>query len=118
MNTEDIHKPKQDKRSYKAFELSNKLNVFIIHDPETEKSACSFNVGVGAALDTKTHQGAAHFLEHMLFQGSGKYPGANEYMDFMNNNGGACNAFTSLTETNYHFNCSNQAFEEGLDRIA
>lgn len=28
------------------------------------------------------------------------------------------NAFTSLTDTNYHFDCSNDAFEEGLDRIA
>jgi insulysin len=36
----------------------------------------------------------------------------------MTNNGGSNNAYTSLTDTNYHFDCSNDAFEEGLDRLA
>ena len=67
MNTEEIIKSKHSKKSYKAVELTNKIRCFIINDPETEKAACSFNVGIGAALDPKTHQGAAHFLEHMLF---------------------------------------------------
>ena len=28
------------------------------------------------------------------------------------------NAYTSPTATNFHFDCSNAAFEEGLDRLA
>jgi len=36
----------------------------------------------------------------------------------MQNNGGMNNAYTSLNGTNYHFDCSNDAFEEGLDRLA
>ena len=36
----------------------------------------------------------------------------------MKNNGGMNNAYTSLTNTNYHFDCSNEAFEEGLDRLS
>ena len=36
----------------------------------------------------------------------------------MSDHGGHCNAFTSLTETNYHFKVSNDALEEGLDRMA
>lgn len=36
----------------------------------------------------------------------------------MSNNGGMNNAFTSQTNTNYHFECSNEAFEEGFDRMA
>ena len=36
----------------------------------------------------------------------------------MQNHGGVHNAYTSLTNTNYHFDCSNQGFEEGLDRFA
>ena len=39
-------------------------------------------------------------------------------MDFMSDHGGYCNAYTGLTETNYHFKCSNGAFVEGLDRIS
>lgn len=36
----------------------------------------------------------------------------------MSKNGGMNNAFTALTNTNFHFDCSNPAFEEGLDRLA
>jgi len=36
----------------------------------------------------------------------------------MTNNGGMNNAFTSLTNTNFHFDVSNEAFEEALDRLA
>lgn len=36
----------------------------------------------------------------------------------MQNNGGMNNAYTSLTNTNFHFDCSNDAFEEGLDRLS
>ena len=39
-------------------------------------------------------------------------------MDFMSDHGGYCNAFTTLTDTNFHFKCSNEALEEGLDRMA
>lgn len=36
----------------------------------------------------------------------------------MLNNGGMNNAYTSLTNTNYHFEVSNTAFAEGLDRFS
>ena len=42
-------------------------------------------------------------MEHMLFMGTEKYPIENEYSEFISNNGGYNNAFTSLTDTNYHF---------------
>jgi secreted Zn-dependent insulinase-like peptidase len=41
----------------------------------------------------------------------------SEYFDFVANNGGSSNASTELHETNFHFNCSNESFEEGIDRI-
>ena len=49
--------------------------------------------------------------------GSEKYPDEKEYMDYVKNNGGYTNAFTALTDTNYHFEISNEAFEGGLDRM-
>ena len=113
-----IVKSQCDKREYEYITLENKLRVLLIHDPEADKSACSLDVKVGCSLDPKPLFGTAHFLEHMLFQGTDKYPKENEYMEFMQNNGGMNNAYTSLTNTNYHFDCSNDAFEEGLDRIA
>jgi insulysin len=45
----------------------------------------------------------AHFCEHMLFMGTEKYPSENDFSEFISNNGGADNAFTSDKDTNYTF---------------
>ena len=78
----------------------------------------ALSVGVGAYADRKDRAGLAHFLEHMLFQGTDKYPDESEYMEFLSKNDGSDNAFTSMTDTNFHFAVSNEAFEEGLDRLS
>mmetsp|Transcript_19875 Transcript_19875/g.14317 ORF Transcript_19875/g.14317 Transcript_19875/m.14317 type:complete len:94 (-) Transcript_19875:2508-2789(-) len=54
----------------------------------------------------------------MLFMGTEKYPEENDYSTYIKNNGGYDNAWTSLTDTNYHFECSNEGFEGALDRFA
>ena len=41
-------------------------------------------------------QGLSHYLEHMLFMGSKKYPDENEYDSYLTKHGGASNAFTEL----------------------
>ena len=118
MQIQEIVKPKLDKRVYKYITLPNKLRCILIQDSDSDKSAASLDVRVGASLDPKPMYGTAHFLEHMLFQGTEKYPKESEYSDFIKNNGGSNNAYTSLTNTNFHFDCSNDAFEEALDRMS
>ena len=77
------------------------MKCLLIEDPEADKSAASLDVGVGSSLDPKPLYGTAHFLEHMLFMGTDKYPLENEYTYFIENNGGEDNAYTTLTNTNY-----------------
>jgi len=38
--------------------------------------------------------GLAHFLEHMLFLGSKKFPVPDEYRNFLSQNSGFSNAYT------------------------
>ena len=106
----EIKKSKLDKREYKYLTLPNKLRVILISNPMADKGSASLDVKVGVSLDPKPLYGTAHFLEHMLFMGTKKYPKENEYSAFMQNNGGMKNAFTSLTNTNYFFDVSNDAF--------
>lgn len=94
------------------------MKCLLISDMEADFSAASLNVHVGSALDPKPFWGTAHFLEHMLFMGTEKYPSENEYSEFISNNGGDNNAWTSMTDTNYQFSIANEAFEGGLDRFA
>ena len=98
--------------------LPNLIECLLISDPTADKSAASLDVKVGAALDPVPLYGTAHFLEHMLFMGTDKYPEENEYAEFITNNGGFNNAWTSLTDTNYHFDISTAAFPAALDRFA
>lgn len=113
-----IIKSKSDSRVYKHLKLANKLECLIVSDPEADKSAASLDVRVGCSLDPKPLYGTAHFLEHMLFMGTEKFPSENEYTEFIKNNGGSDNAYTSLTDTNYYFDISNEAFAEALDRFS
>ena len=41
-------------------------------------------------------QGLSHYLEHMLFMGSEKYPDENEYDSFLAKYGGSSNAYTEM----------------------
>ena len=114
----EIIKSQSDKRQYKSLQLANQMRVLLIQDDEADKSCAALDVHVGCSLDPKPLYGTAHFLEHMLFMGTEKYPSENEYAEFITNNGGYNNAFTSLTDTNYHFEVSNEAFGDALDRFA
>lgn len=45
--TDNVIKPDVDKRQWRALKLSNEMNILIICDPETDKSAAAVNVHVG-----------------------------------------------------------------------
>lgn len=62
--------------------------------------------------------GLAHFLEHLLFCGSQRFPKENEYKEYIKSRGGHCNAYTSAQNTNYHFTVAADAFSGALERFA
>eukprot|EP00656_Telonema_subtile_P056373 TRINITY_DN8994_c0_g1_i1.p1 TRINITY_DN8994_c0_g1~~TRINITY_DN8994_c0_g1_i1.p1 ORF type:complete len:937 (+),score=241.05 TRINITY_DN8994_c0_g1_i1:184-2994(+) len=62
--------------------------------------------------------GLAHFLEHMLFTGTEKYPSEGEYAEFVAQNGGSRNANTTCNFTNYFLSIKPDKFEEALDRFS
>ncbi|KRW98169.1 Metalloenzyme, LuxS/M16 peptidase-like protein [Pseudocohnilembus persalinus] len=107
-----------DPREYKAIRLQNSLEVILISDPECDKSAASLNVNVGQLEDPEERQGIAHFLEHMLFQGTKTFPDEGEFDKYLTQNGGSHNAYTDLMQTVYYFQCSNKGFDGALDRFS
>jgi len=113
-----IIKSNNDEREYRIITLQNNLQCLLIHDKEADKSAASLSVKVGFHQDPTDRPGLAHFLEHMLFLGTEKYPHQDEYANYIAENAGMRNAFTDSFETNYFFECSNQAFYGALDRFS
>lgn len=114
----EVIKSPNDDRAYKTIVLPNQLEVMLISDPGTEKSAAALSVGVGLLHDPMTQQGMAHYLEHMLFLGTERYPDTKGYSSFMTANGGSRNASTWLDITNYMFSINNDAVDEALDRFS
>jgi secreted Zn-dependent insulinase-like peptidase len=107
-----------DKRQYLALTLANSLPVLLVHQQDAEKSAAALTVNVGHFDDPAERQGLAHFLEHMLFLGTEKYPDAGEYQHFINHHGGSHNAWTGTEHSSFFFDIDTDYFEQALDRFS
>ena len=107
-----------DDNAYRYLTLENGLEVLLISDPDADKAAASLNLPVGSGDDPAGREGMAHFLEHMLFLGTEKYPDPGEYQQFIRSHGGSHNAFTAFQDTNYFFDIQPDQLEPALDRFA
>ncbi len=87
-------------------------------DRGLRNAAAAMVVGVGSMSDPPECQGLAHFLEHLLFMGSTKYPEENAYDAFMSKHGGSDNAYTELEYTVYHFEIVQEYLAKALDMFA
>jgi len=111
-----IEKSPNDNREYEYLKLDNGLQCIIISDTTESMCGACLNVNIGSV--NEKIEGLAHFLEHMVFMGSKKYPESNDFMSSINSNGGKTNAYTSDTDTNYHFTVDTSSFIDILDKFA
>jgi secreted Zn-dependent insulinase-like peptidase len=111
-------KSENDQRSYRRLTLENQLDVLLISDPDADKAAVALDLFMGSYQNPEHTEGLAHFLEHMLFLGTQRYPLAGEYQTFISEHGGSHNASTSLEHTNYFFSIDADYLEDALDRFA
>lgn len=116
--TRDLEVPVMDDRKYRLITLANGMEVLLVSDPTTDKAAAALDVNVGHLSDPDDLPGLAHFAEHMLFLGTGKYPKENSYSEFLSNHSGSSNAYTAMTQTCYFFDVGHTHFENALDRFS
>lgn len=109
----NIEKSENDTRNYIYKKLKNNLEIVIVSDNDETLCGACLNVNIGSAMEDVP--GLAHFLEHMLFMGSKKYPKSNNFMSKINKSGGMTNAYTSDVDTNYYFICSSDTYLSNLD---
>ncbi|CAL1679211.1 unnamed protein product [Lasius platythorax] len=82
------------------------------------RAACGVCVGVGGFSDPPEIPGMAHFLEHMVFMGSEKYPQENDFHAFLSKHGGTTNAKTDCEHTTFYFDVQEKYLLPTLDRFA
>ncbi len=107
-----------DTAQWRRMVLANGIKVLLLSDPKLNVSSAALAVDVGSLADPVDRQGLAHFLEHMLFLGTEKYPDASDFGAYLQQNGGYNNAYTADDRTNYFFEIRHEAFEGALDRFS
>jgi len=110
-----IIKNNTDKRQFVGGKLDNGIKYVLVQDKILTQSYVSVAINVGSYHNPKNYDGLAHFLEHMLFMGSKKYPNENYFYDTLTKHGGYSNAYTSDLQTVYYFNVYNSGLLEMID---
>lgn len=83
-----------------VFRLDNGLEILVLEDHRAPVVVQMLWYRVGAADEPAGSSGIAHFLEHLLFQGT-ESMAAGEFSQTVARNGGSDNAFTSWDYTGY-----------------
>jgi secreted Zn-dependent insulinase-like peptidase len=113
-----VHISPNDTNLYRYLTLSNGIRVLLIHDANAQKSAAALAVNVGHFDDPSDREGLAHYLEHMLFLGTEKYPKVGEFQSYISQHGGSNNAWTGTEHTCFFFDVTPSAFDNALDRFS
>lgn len=112
----DIDLPINDKRSLLGLKLNNGIKMVLVSDPDIKTSSCSIGVNAGYLQDK--FEGTAHFLEHLLFMGSKKFPEQNTYHSYVQTCGGIDNAFTGDDITCYFLELETEFMDKGIEMLS
>eukprot|EP01062_Namystynia_karyoxenos_P046009 TRINITY_DN3432_c0_g2_i1.p1 TRINITY_DN3432_c0_g2~~TRINITY_DN3432_c0_g2_i1.p1 ORF type:complete len:1064 (+),score=297.61 TRINITY_DN3432_c0_g2_i1:119-3310(+) len=117
----DATKSPNDRNKYRLIRLDNGLEALLVStdDARVVDTAGALACGVGYLSDPQGRcEGLSHFLEHMIFMGSKKYPGENEAEAYLSEHGGSSNACTEAETTVYNFNVHKDHLHKALDMFA
>ena len=81
--------------------LPNGVRIILVPMSGVSSVATAVLVGVGSRYETPEINGISHFLEHMVFKGTEKYPTTDD-VNTIERAGGLQNAYTDIDVTNYH----------------
>lgn len=101
--------------------LENGLTYYLRHNSENKGCADFYIIhNVGALQEDDNQNGLAHFLEHMAFNGTERYPDKT-ILNFLEKDGVRfgynVNAYTSRTETVYNISAVPQERESFVDSV-
>jgi coenzyme PQQ biosynthesis probable peptidase PqqF len=98
--------------------LANGLRVTLRHVPGLKRSAAALRVAAGSHDVPLAWPGLAHFLEHLLFLGTERFPTDEGLMAYVQRHGGQVNASTRERTTDFFFELPVSSFSAGLERLS
>jgi len=100
------------------FKLANGLNVFLAPLKDAPSVAVSLMIRAGSAQESVGQEGLAHFLEHMAFKGTEKWPRAIQITKLLDSVGAFYNAGTYKEKTRFWVKLAPKHLNLSLEVIA
>ena len=113
-----VLKSPADTRTFSLHATPTGVAALLVSDADADREGAAVAVSVGYFSDPAAVPGLAHFLEHMLFMGSEKYPVENDFEQHLAQCGGMHNAYTADEATVYMFDVVQGKLKGALDRFA
>ncbi|MEK7521622.1 MAG: pitrilysin family protein [Patescibacteria group bacterium] len=98
--------------------LSNGLRLISASVPGVESCTVQVFVGAGSRHETKNTHGLAHFLEHMVFKGTSRYPSAHAVSSAADSIGAEINASTSKERTSFYLKSGKDHIKLAFDLLS
>jgi len=97
--------------SNKKFTLKNGLTAILCPMSSVESVVVYVAVGAGPRYETEETAGLAHFLEHMLFEGTKKFTNSKDLAKYIERAGGRSGAWTDKEYVSYNVKVPKQHLE-------
>lgn len=97
----------------KKLKIKNGLEI-VLDRRKTGSVSIFLGIRAGSYLEDNENLGTAHFLEHMLFEGTEKYPDSKSLAESLENIGGRSGAFTDREFVNFYVKVNKDQLEKGL----
>jgi predicted Zn-dependent peptidase len=98
--------------------LDSGLKVALIPMPGVKSVTVLAMVGVGSRFEDKSKNGISHFLEHMVFKGTDKWPEAADLAQTVDGVGAEFNAYTGKEYTAFYVKSASRHLNMALDVIS
>ncbi|NTU66150.1 MAG: insulinase family protein, partial [Chloroflexi bacterium] len=120
MTTTSVPAPRisHDPSVVQRFLFPNGLRVWIEPRPESESVTALLVVRVGSRHETRVNNGISHFVEHMVFDGTEKWPTEEAVADAITHRGGHWNGWTDEETTTYFVQLAQHDFDLALDWLS
>ncbi len=98
--------------------LPGGIRLLVTPLPHTMAVSMAFLVGVGSRYETDSEGGASHFIEHVVFKGTGKWPTAEDIASSVEGVGGIINGSTSQEMTSYWVKLPRDHWKTGFELLS
>ncbi|HZU01421.1 MAG TPA: pitrilysin family protein [Ktedonobacteraceae bacterium] len=104
--------------NYKRITLDNGIRLLTAPMPGMRSASVAFFFTVGSRYEADAIAGVSHFIEHMLFKGSRRYPTARHISEAIEGVGGTFNASTGKELTTYTARVPGEELPAVMDVLA